>query len=144
MLFEASDTCAPACPALHTVRFSFLFLYLFLVPRFLFLAILPLLHPAKRHNVHYRPATVSMWKHTHVTLRGNVCSTLHVTYGVSYIKMQTMIRTTLRSHAPTIHSPVDVWTVVVYRSSRAASWSWAAAMRWSFLSRASERKVSFR
>lgn len=38
MLFEASDTCGPTCPALHTVRFSFLFLQLFLVLRFLFLA----------------------------------------------------------------------------------------------------------
>jgi len=41
-------------------------------------AILPLLHPAKRHNVRCRPATVSMWKHTHVTLHG----TLNVTRNV--------------------------------------------------------------
>lgn len=123
MLFEASDTCAPACPALHTVRFSFLFLHLLprseiSLPR----AILPLLlHTAKRHNVHCRPATVPMLEaHARNVAHGNVRSTLHVTYGVFCIKMRTMIRTTLRSHAPTIHSPADVWTVVVYRSSRAA------------------------
>lgn len=41
--------------------------------------------------------------------------------------MQTLIRTALRSHAPTIHSPADVWTVVVHRSSRASCvyWLWA-------------------
>lgn len=39
--------------------------------------------------------------------------------------MQTMIRTALRSHAPTIHSPADVWTVVVHRSSRASCVYWA-------------------
>lgn len=130
MLFEASDTCAPACPALHTVT-------LLLPPSLprseisLPRAIPPLPRPAKRYNVRRRPATASMWK-----AHGNVRSMLHVTYGVSCIKMQTMIRTTLRSHAPTIHSPADVWTVVVYRSSRAASRSRAASTRWAFLSRA--------
>jgi len=96
MLFKASGTCAPA---LHTVRSS---------PsssstRSSFRdfsssrATLPLLHPAKRHNVRCRLATVCLCgNHTHVSL--------HVTYGVTSIKMQTMIRTTLRSHAPTIHS----------------------------------------
>lgn len=127
MLFEALDTCAPA--SLPSSAYGPLLLPLpSSLPRSeisLPCAILPLLHPAKRHNVRCRPATVSIWKHTQVTLHGNVRSTLHVTYGVSCIKMQTMIRTTLRSHAPRIHSPADVWTVVVYRSSRAVSRSCA-------------------
>lgn len=132
MLFEASDTCAPACPALHTVRFSFLFHHLFLVPRFLFLARDPTSSSSRETPQRTLPPGNRVYVEAHAS---NVCT---VTYGVSCIKMQTMIRTTLRSHAPTIHSPADVWTAVVYRSSRAAS------TRWSFLSLASKRKVSFR
>lgn len=103
MLFEASGTCAPGLLALHMDCFSRVSLFFFL------LFYRPFYGIAKYHNVQY--CLPSNQARTRARARVNVHVVVYnedteqyVTY-VTCIKMQTMIRTTLRSHARTIHSP---------------------------------------